>query len=127
MRVATHGGAISTPHIRSGQTVYLTCGAWVEPVTFIRNMGGRCLIACGSGGITVSRSRLFITEEEAKEHLPATSVKRIRELAQQSDQCAPIRDMDEPCEPEYIPEPKERCQSWRYNSIDTPGDGWAGR
>ena len=127
MRTAAYGGAASAPPIRSGQTVYLTCGVRVEPVTFLRNMGGRCLIACGSGGITVSRSRLFITEEEAKEHLPATSVKRIRELAQQSELCAPIQDVDEPCEPEYIPEPRERCQSWRYNSIDTPGDGWAGR
>jgi hypothetical protein len=90
-------------------------------------MGGRCLIACGSGGITVSRNRLFLTEEEAKKHLPATSVKRIRELAQQRSQGTPIRDMDDPYEPEYLPEPKERCQSWRYNSIDTPGDGWAGR
>ena len=127
MRAATHGGAISTPHIRSGQTVYLTCGAWVEPVTFIRNLGGRCLIACGSGGITVSRNRLFLTEEEAKKHLPATSVKRIRELAQQRRQGSSIQDMHESCEAEYVSEKKERCQSWRYNSIDTPGDGWAGR
>ena len=126
MRAATRGGAISTPHIRSGQTVYLTCGAWVEPVTFIRNMGGRCLIACGSGGITVSRNRLFLTEEEAKKHLPATSVKRIRELAQQRSQCTPIRDMDDSCEPGYATEPNERCQSWRYSSIEAPGDGWAG-
>ena len=126
MRAATRGGAISTPHIRSGQTVYLTCGAWVEPVTFIRNMGGRCLIACGSGGITVSRNRLFLTEEEAKKHLPATSVKRIRELAQQREQSTPIHDMDESYGLEYNPEPGERCQSWRYSSIEAPGDGWAG-
>ena len=127
MRVAEYGGTIPVPPIRSGQTVYLTCGAWVESVTFIRNMGGRCLIACGSGGITVSRNRLFLTEEEAKKHLPATSVKRIRELAQQRRQGSSIQDMLESCEAEYVSEPKERCQSWRYNSIDTPGDGWAGR
>lgn len=127
MRAAEYGGTIPVPPIRSGQTVYLTCGAWVEPVTFIRNMGGRCLIACGSGGITVSRNRLSLTEEEAKKHLPATSVKRIRELAQQSEQCSSIQDMHESCEAQYVSEPKDRCQSWRYNSIDTPGDGWAGR
>jgi len=122
-----YGGAMSAPPIRSGQTVYLTCGVRVEPVTFMRNMGGRCLIACGSGGITVSRGRLFLTEEEAKKHLPATSVKRIRELAQQSEQCTHIHDMDESCEPGYAPELGDRCQSWRYSSIEAPGDGWAGR
>ena len=127
MSATAYGGAMSAPPIRSGQTVYLTCGGRVEPVTFLRNMGGRCLIACGSGGITVSRSRLFITEEEAKKNLPTATMMRIRELAQQSEQCASIRDMDEPCGPEYNPEPGERCQSWRYSSIEASGDGWAGR
>lgn len=126
MRTAAFGGANSAPPIRSGQTVYLTCGVRIEPVTFIRNMGGRCLIACGGGGITVSRSRLFHTEEEAKKHLPATSVKLIRELAQQREQSTPIHDMDESYGLEYNPEPGERCQSWRYSSIEAPGDGWAG-
>jgi len=120
------------PSMRAGQAVYLACGAWVEPVTYLRDMGGRCLVACGNGGITVSRNRLFLTEEEAKSHLPSASVKRMREEEHQiqaeesqHEESDLLWQLDVPIEPEYVPE--TRCQSWRYNPIDAPGDGWAGR
>lgn len=116
----------ATPSMQAGQAVYLACGAWVEPVTYLRDMGGRCLVACGNGGITVSRNRLFLTEEEAKSHLPSAFVKRMQEedleMREESDL---LWQLDIPIEPEYVPE--TRCQSWRYNPIDAPGDGWAGR
>ena len=119
---------MAAPSMRAGQTVYLACGTWVEPVTYLRNMNGRCLVACGSGGITVSRSRLFLTEDEAKSHLPSASIKRIREI-READSFREESDLrwqlDVPMEPEYAPE--THCQSWRYSPIDAPGDGWAGR
>ena len=119
---------MAAPSMQAGQTVYLACGAWVEPVTYLRNMNGRCLVACGKGGITVSRSRLFFTEEEAKSHLLSSSVKRIREI-QETESLREESDLrwqlDVPMEPEYVPE--THCQSWRYNPMDAPGDGWAGR
>ena len=126
---------MAAPTMRAGQTVYLACGARVEPVTYLRNMNGRCLVACGNGGITVSRNRLFLTEDEAKSHLPSASVKRIREMReeelkrQEEESFREESDLrwqlDVPMEPEYAPE--THCQSWRYSPMEAPGDGWAGR
>ena len=39
---------MAAPSMRAGQTVYLACGTWVEPVTYLRSMNGRCLVACGN-------------------------------------------------------------------------------
>ena len=89
-----------------GQAVYIVCGIRIEKAAFLRFMNGRCLVTSGSGGITVSRSRVFLTEDEARDHLPAASLARMRQAQSEA---------------------RQRAQAWRYNSIGEPGDGWAGR
>lgn len=96
-----------------GQTVYLTCGIRVEKARFIRFMGGRCLVSSGEGGITVNKSRVFLTEEEANQHLTHHHLPH------------PISEQLTPDIP--VPSSRTYNQSWRYAPISEPGDGWARR
>lgn len=127
------------PPLRPGQPVYITCGAVVEQATFLHYKNGRCTVTHGEGGISISRSRVFLTEHEANEHLPAALIARMMQLQdsrQQQLSEQEIHDhgnfiwgMEEPYEPEvdfgYAPVSDHRDQAWRYNPIDVPGDGWA--
>ena len=92
--------------IRPGQTVYLVCGIRLEKALFLRYLNSRCLVTSGSGGISVSRSRVFLTEDEAVEHLATASLSHVRHTQAKAQQ---------------------RTQGWRYNNIGGSGDGWAGR
>ena len=128
---------LKCPALRSGQPVYITCGTVVERATFLHYRYGRCTVALGEGGITINRSRVFLTEHEAWEHIPAASMARMKHLQAACEQLSEheihdhsnfIRGMEEPYEHEmdsgYSPVSDHRDQAWRYNSIDTPGDGW---
>ena len=127
------------PALRSGQPVFITCGPVVERATFLRYKYGRCTVALGKGGITINRSRVFTTERDAMEQIPAASIARMKQLQNEHKQQLSEREslvhsnfiwgMEEPYEPEgdfgYSPVSDHRDQAWRYNPIDVPGDGWA--
>lgn len=138
--------------LQCGQNVFMVCGLQVESVTFLRHVNGRCLVSWGNGGTSVNQSRLFLTEDEARQHLPAQlnqaspSAADHRSNSDHRDHTDFIWGMEEPYEPEHDPYESERyesdgdlykpeyysnsdtqprAQSWRYGRIDEPGDGWA--
>ena len=103
----------------NGQSVYITCGLRVEPATFVRHIGRRCLVTMGTGGITVNQNRVFASEDEAKKNLPADSMKRINEPAYSPDDFDPNNHLRS--------QRNIGAQYWQSVPVYEPGDGWARR